>query len=153
MRRKDKEITDEEFIYSLLKRAKVLRLGLSDNNMPYIVPLNFGIKENHLYFHSVKKGKKIDILKKNRNVCFEIDLDSKFKEAEKPCEHGTDYYSVIGFGVVVFIEDLKEKKEALNVIIEHYTGKLDNELIDSMIKRVSVFKVVISEISGKKSGY
>ena len=153
MRRKDKEITDKTFIYSLLKRAKVLRLGLSDSNIPYIVPLSFGIKENQLFFHSAKKGKKIDILKKNKNVCFEIDLDSKLKEGDTPCEYGTDYYSVIGFGVAEFIENFEEKKEALNVIIEHYTGKLDNVLLDIMIKRVSVFKVVINEISGKKSGY
>ena len=71
MRRKDKEIKDKEVIESIIKRATVCRIALSENNVPYIVPLSFGYKDNCLYFHSAPEGRKIDIIKQNNNVCFE----------------------------------------------------------------------------------
>ena len=48
MRRKDKEILDKKEIESIIKKAGVCRLGLSDNNIPYIVPLNFGYRDSFL---------------------------------------------------------------------------------------------------------
>jgi nitroimidazol reductase NimA-like FMN-containing flavoprotein (pyridoxamine 5'-phosphate oxidase superfamily) len=40
MRKKDKEIKDENIMESIIKRATVCRIGLSENNVPYVVPLN-----------------------------------------------------------------------------------------------------------------
>ena len=62
MRRKDKEIKDKKEIESIIKRAKVCRIALSDNNMPYIIPVNYGYKNNCIYIHSASEGKKIDII-------------------------------------------------------------------------------------------
>ena len=77
MRRKEKEIKDRKEIISILQKAKICRIGLSENNKPYIVPMNFGYKEGCLYFHCANEGRKIGIIKKNNNVCFEIDTDHK----------------------------------------------------------------------------
>jgi len=71
MRRQDKEIQNEPEIKAIIKKAGVCRLGMINGNKPYIVPLCFGYHDNVLYFHSSLKGKKIDILQKNPNVCFE----------------------------------------------------------------------------------
>ena len=84
MRRKDKEIRDKEVIDIIIKRAKVCRIGLSDNNTPYIVPMNYGFKDNCLYFHSAPEGKKIDIIKRKNIVRFEIDIDHEIIEGEIP---------------------------------------------------------------------
>ena len=63
MRRKDREIQNTEDKIKIIEKCKYLRLGLSENNMPYIVPLNYGYSyENEkltLYFHCAKEGKKI----------------------------------------------------------------------------------------------
>ena len=67
VRRKDKEIKDKEVIESIIKRATVCRIALSENNVPYIVPLSFGYKDNCLYFHSAPEGRKIDIIKQRVN--------------------------------------------------------------------------------------
>ena len=69
MRRKDKEITDIKEIESILQGAQVCRLGMADNNMPYVIPVCFGYKEHTVYIHSASEGRKIDTLKKNPNVC------------------------------------------------------------------------------------
>ncbi|MDR0754350.1 MAG: pyridoxamine 5'-phosphate oxidase family protein, partial [Prevotellaceae bacterium] len=87
MRRKDKEITNIEDKINIIDQCKVCRLGLSENNKPYIIPLNYGYSfENNmltLFFHSAKEGKKIDIIIKNNSACFEIDCDNKLIEGEK----------------------------------------------------------------------
>ncbi len=75
MRREDKEINDIATIEGIIRKARVCRLALSENGQPYIVPLCFGYKDNNLYFHSAGEGKKLDIIKKNNNVCFEFDID------------------------------------------------------------------------------
>ena len=64
MRRKDKEITHRAEIESIIRRSMVCRLALADENIPYLVPLCFGYKDNSLYFHSVGQGRKIEMLKK-----------------------------------------------------------------------------------------
>ena len=52
MRRSDKQIKDGKIIEKILEEAMVCRLALCDDGRPYIIPLNFGFKNNHLYFHS-----------------------------------------------------------------------------------------------------
>ena len=115
MRRKDREIVDTKILDEIISSAQVCRLGLSDDNAPYIVPMCFGYKDRSLYFHSAGDGKKIEIIKKNPNVCFEFDHNIEVLQAEKPCKWGMKYQSIIGHGKVVFIETLEEKKEALKI--------------------------------------
>ena len=152
MRRKEKEILDREEIESIIKKADVCRLGLSDHNIPYIVPLNFGYKENCLYFHTPKVGKKIDMIKGNNRVCFELDIDHEVVRADNPCDWNMKYQSVIGYGRAFLLEDIDEKRQALDVIIEHYSGQT-GEYAEKLVDRLAVIKVQIESMTGKKSGY
>jgi nitroimidazol reductase NimA-like FMN-containing flavoprotein (pyridoxamine 5'-phosphate oxidase superfamily) len=151
MRRKDKEIEDKELMESILKRAIICRIGLSQNNVPYIVPLNFGYKNNFLYFHSAKDGRKIDMIRKNNNICFEIDIDTKLLNAEKPCKWSMKYHSVIGFGKAFLVENSEEKRKALDIITEHYAGKSSCEYPEELVNKVTIIKVKIESMTGKKS--
>ena len=85
MRRTDKEITNRSEIDTILSKATVCRIGLVDNNVAYIVPLNFGYKNNCLYFHSAPIGKKIELITKNNMVCFEVDIDYDIVNTGIPC--------------------------------------------------------------------
>ena len=91
MRRKDKEIKDRKEIESIIKRATVCRIGLSENNLPYIVPMNYGYVNNRLYLHSSTQGKKIDIIRHNNRVCFEMDTDHELVKSETPCQWTMKY--------------------------------------------------------------
>ena len=73
MRMKDREITDKAIIEKIIKESDICRLGLSHNNEAYIVPLNFGYADNVIYVHTGKVGKKIDMIKGNNSVCFEME--------------------------------------------------------------------------------
>ncbi|MBF0573370.1 MAG: pyridoxamine 5'-phosphate oxidase family protein [Desulfamplus sp.] len=151
MRRKEKEIKEQSEIEAIINSSLVCRLGLSDGNIPYIVPLCFGFKERSIYIHSALKGRKIDILKINPNVCFEFDSDIEVKKTENPCNWGMKFKSVIGFGKAVFIEDIEEKKEALNIIMHQYSGN-SFDFSDNVVNGVAVIRIDIEEITGKWSG-
>ena len=152
MRRKEKEILDREEIESIIRKADVCRLGLSDNNIPYIVPLNFGYRDSCLYFHTPKVGKKIDMIKGNNRVCFELDIDHEVVRADNPCDWNMKYQSVIGYGRAFLLEDIDEKRQALDVIIEHYSGQT-GEYAEKLVDRLAVIKAQIESMTGKKSGY
>jgi len=152
MRRKEKEITDRAVIESIILRSSVCRLALSEDNRPYIVPLCFGYKDNTLYFHSARKGKKLDILRKNNNVCFEFDIDHKIAEAEKACKWGMKYQSVIGYGNASLINDPESKRRAFNIIMQHYSGR-PFTYAEAALKDTVIIKVEIESMRGKKSGY
>lgn len=69
MRRSDKEIKDKQITEWILKEATICRIALCNYDKPYIVPMNFGFKDNYLYIHSAREGQKIDMIMKNNNVC------------------------------------------------------------------------------------
>ena len=150
MRRKDKEITDIGEIESIIRKSLVCRLGLADNGMPYIVPLCFGYKDNSLYFHSAKEGRKIEILKRNNAVCFEFDIDSKIESGKDACAWGMKYRSVIGYGTATLIEDPEEKRKALDVIMAQYADGAF-EYSEKAFGKALVIKVEIESMTGKKA--
>jgi len=151
MRRKDKEITDVAGIESIIRRSSVCRLAMVDDNCPYVVPLCFGYRDNSLYFHSARNGKKIDVLKKNPHVCFEFDVDGEPIKADNPCEWGMKYESVVGFGKASFVEDIEDKRHALDVIMKHYSDGVYT-YPDARLNHIRVIKVEIEHMTGKRSG-
>jgi nitroimidazol reductase NimA-like FMN-containing flavoprotein (pyridoxamine 5'-phosphate oxidase superfamily) len=150
MRRKEKEITEASAIESIIKKSLVCRLALSDDNSPYIVPLCFGYRDRVLYFHGSLKGKKIDIIKKNQKVCFEFDINTEIVKAEDACHWSMKYKSVIGFGKAVLLEDLDEKRKALNIIMSQYSDRTF-QFNDATLKGTIVIKVEIESMTGKQS--
>ena len=155
MRRSDKEIKDKKCIEWILKKATVCRIALCNNNNPYIVPMNFGFKDNCLYLHSASEGQKIDIININNNICFEVDLETEIVTADNACSWGMKYYSIIGFGKAHFIKDNGEKEDALNIIMQKYSHKSDKsfEYLKPALDKTTVIKVEIESLTGKKSGY
>jgi len=144
---------DKQTIESIIEKATVCRIALSKNDMPYVIPLIFGYKDNCLYFHSAPKGRKIDTIKQNPNVCFEMDIDCELvKKTENPCKWDMRYYSVIGFGKASFIDDIEEKREALDIIVTHYSDNSHKYSINE-IGKVAIIKVAVDSITWKKSGY
>jgi nitroimidazol reductase NimA-like FMN-containing flavoprotein (pyridoxamine 5'-phosphate oxidase superfamily) len=155
MRRSDKEIKDKYIIEHVLKEAQICRIALCDYDQPYIIPMNFGYKDNNLYLHSALEGHKIDILNKNNNVCLEVDIKAEIVSSDNACDWGMKYYSVIGSGKAHFLEDINEKKKALDIIMQKYSGNNAKsfEYSKSALDKIVVIKVKITEITGKKSGY
>ena len=155
MRRKEKEIQSVDDKLRIIEKCKFCRLGLCENNQPYNVPLNYGYSYEGnkltLYFHSAKDGKKIDILKNNNNACFEIDCDTKLVEAEKACDYGYEFKSILGFGKIIFLETDEEKSRGLNHLMKQQTGRdIKYDFGENELKSVLVYKMEVEEFSGKE---
>jgi nitroimidazol reductase NimA-like FMN-containing flavoprotein (pyridoxamine 5'-phosphate oxidase superfamily) len=151
MRRKDKEIKSKSEIKSIIKSGKVCRLGLSNNDEPYIVPMNYGFKNNFLFFHCAKQGKKLEMIKKNNRVCFEIETENKVINTGLPCDWKNTYSSVIGFGRAELVKNHEEKVKALNIIVGHYSPGTKYEFSKDKVTKTAIIKVIIDEFTGKKS--
>ena len=153
MRRKDREITDIGEIERIIEKCKVCHVAMTDKGRPYLVPLNFGyeIKEGvlTLYFHSAKEGRKLDILRDNNAVCFEMMNEGKLDKVENPCRAGYFFESVLGFGQVEFIESDDEKCAALTLLMKQQTGQ-NFEFTSAQADSVCVFKLVSEEFTGKR---
>ncbi|MCP4347165.1 MAG: pyridoxamine 5'-phosphate oxidase family protein [Desulfobacterales bacterium] len=149
MIRKDREITDIKEIESIIEKSLVCRLAMANEGFPYIVPMCFGYEDNSLYFHSASKGKKLDILRKNSNVCFEFDTGCETKPAEKACKWDMKYKSIVGFGKASFIDDHESKRRAMDIIMRQYSDDA-YEYSESALKSTVVVKVEISSMTGKK---
>ena len=143
-------IVDQKIIESIILKAKICRLGLADGDQPYVIPMSFGYRDNTLYFHTGKKGKKMEILKKNNRVCFEMEVDLEIIPADNPCKWNMCYRSVVGYGRAVILEDPSEKRKALDVIVTHYGGSpvvYDEKRVNGL----AVIKVDIDRMTGKES--
>jgi nitroimidazol reductase NimA-like FMN-containing flavoprotein (pyridoxamine 5'-phosphate oxidase superfamily) len=159
MRRSDKEIKDPELIQEILNQSEVCRIALCNDGKPYIVPMNFSYQEQTLYLHSATQGRKIDILRKNNNLCFQVDIETGLVTSKIPCNWGMRYLSVIGSGKAHFLHELADKKEALDLIMNKYSPGTSShpektfQYSDEALNSVIVIKVEIEEITGKKSGF
>ena len=150
MRRSRDEITDRAEIDEIIRQCRVCRLGLSDGEEPYIVPLCFGYDGRALYFHSAFEGRKIDILRRNNRVCFEFDIPGEMKKAEQGCKWGIAYRSAIGFGTAEIVDDKKAKRQALDILMAHYSDK-EYTFPEDIIAKTAVIKIVIKNITGKQA--
>jgi len=137
-------------IEAVIHNSQVCRLALSVDDMPYIVPLCFGYHENTIYAHGALKGKKIDMIRKNPNVCFEFDIHVEIAATEKACNWGVKYQSVIGFGQASLVEDFEEKRKALGIIMGQYSDR-SFRLSESALKGTAIIKIEITSMTGKKS--
>lgn len=153
MRRKDREITDEEAIEEIVKGCKICHVAMADGGEPYVVPLSFGYERQGrkltLYFHSAREGRKLDILHRNHRVCFEMALEGKPVHAKTPCNSGYYFSSVIGWGNVEFIENIEEKCHALSMLMKHQTGQ-EVLFAEEQARNVCVYKVCTEDYTGKR---
>lgn len=152
MRKEEKEITEIDDIEDIIKKALCCRIGLVDDDEPYIVPVSFGYERNALYFHGALEGRKIGLIRKNNKVCFEIDADVEMVEEVESRSCTARYRSVMGTGRAFILEDDEEKSRALKFIIKQYNMK-DFDFPKARLDRTMVVRVDINSISGKKSGY
>jgi hypothetical protein len=123
-----------------------------DGDEPYIVPMNFGYDGKSLFFHCAKEGRKIEVLRRNGKVCFEMDLDTEVIKGDVACKWSMRYRSVEGVGHAHLVEDVEAKRNGLNVIMSHY-AKGPFEYAERGFDLALVIRVDIKSISGKRSKF
>ena len=130
----------------------MVHLGLSVNDEPYVVPMNYGYTMEDgkltLYLHSAVRGKKLDMIRANPKVFFEIDCDRMPFEGRVPCQYGMVYSSIMGRGTATLVEDAEAKKQAMTILMKTQTGK-DFSFNDRLVSIVTVIRIDVSEYTAK----
>ena len=152
MTKRELQITDEQQIRAILDGAKVVHVGMCVDNEPYVVPMNYGyaMEDGRLtiYLHSAQQGKKLDMIRQNPKVFFEMDCDWVPFEGEKPCQYGLSYSSVMGRGTATIVEDVEEKKRAMSLLMKTQTEK-DFTFDDRLVSIVAVIRIDAEEYTAK----
>ena len=152
MTKRERQIFGPQQIRAILDKASVLRLGLAVDNEPYVVPMNYGYTMEDgklvLYLHSAVRGKKLDMIRANSRVFFELDCDLVPFEGILPCQYGLAYSSIMGRGVARIVEDVEEKKTAMSILMKTQTGK-DFSFEDRLVTMVAVIRIDVEEYTAK----
>lgn len=154
MRRSEREVTSEAEILAIISGCKVLRLGLVDDGKPYVVPLSFGYtmagSELTIYLHCVQKGRKLAVLKKNPQVCIEMDRMTQLITGASGCDYSCNFESLIGDGQALILTDGAEKMTALNQIMKHQTGQDDFSFEPRIVAMTTVIAVTLQQYTVKR---
>lgn len=154
MRRKDREIQDFQRMLDIMQACDCCRIGLVDEGEAYIVPMNFGvIGENGkltLFFHGASEGRKLDVIRKNPKVSFEMDRKHELVAGDNACSYSYMYQCVMGTGTISLIEDTELKKTGLQAIMKHYTKQDMWEYNEAVLARVTVMQLDVESWSCKE---
>jgi len=152
VRRKDKEVTDPKWMEDILRRGRVLHLGLAgEDGWPYVVTMSYGYRDGAIYLHGAPVGRKNEILAVNPRVCFQVVLDADVAPNEIAAKFSMKYRSVAGFGRLITLTDPGERRKALNILMDQYAGPHVD--VKDVNEKVWVARIDVEKMTGKRSVY
>ena len=143
-------VESREEIEGILNEETIGFLGLCMDGEPYVVPLNYGYVDGRILFHGAFTGKKMDYLRANPQVCFAVGRQSGqvVRHAEgDPCHVDSD--SVICYGRARVIEDLEERKRALDAFNRCFRPHAEEISLEATSKCCAV-EIKIAEMTGRR---
>ncbi|MCI8292490.1 MAG: pyridoxamine 5'-phosphate oxidase family protein [Hespellia sp.] len=153
MRRRDREIESREEFLHVLDTCESMCVGMHDGDGIYMIPMNYGYtwEEDQLvfYIHGAVEGKKLDLIRENADVAFELNCDNELIEGRLPCQYGYRYSCITGKGRAEVVQDPQEKMKGLTVLMKCLTGK-EFEFNERLVSIVEVIKITAEEFSGKR---
>jgi hypothetical protein len=143
------ELTQNEII-ALLSKQHIGRLGFQAETEMHIVPINYVYRKNAIYAFS-GNGKKIEAMRKNPKVCFQVDeIGDTFR-----------WKSVLLWGDYEEVSDPSERQQAVQALIHrimpltdlpsqhpwHGIASMEQD-IDTKVQ-IIVYRIVINKSSGR----
>ena len=153
MRRKDREVNDFNTIISIIDECEILRLGISDGDFPYIVPVNFAYtvneKEVSFYIHGAMAGRKYELLSNNPCCSFEMDIPLEMDCIVEKKDVTMRYKSVMGKCKVSFLEGDEKQAAIDNIVMARYEATSNFDYNKDAVKRTAVAKLSVIEMTAK----
>jgi len=146
-------IENREEIDKIICTCKTCYLAMSDNDFPYVLPMNFALDGNSVILHSAQSGRMWETLKKNKNVCINwiIGEDLAWQDVKVGCSYRVKSKSVLVEGKVEFVDDFDEKTRCMNLMMSQYSDR-EFKFSKPAIENVGIIKVAIKKISAKEFG-
>ncbi len=151
MRKARQEIKDPKILEEILAGAILCRVAMMDGELPYIIPFNYGYGDGALFIHSAPAGKKIDLLRKDGRVCFEVEDKMEISKGDQACDWSTRYRSVVGYGNVEILSDEVSKQHGLEVIMAQHGAPELIEFNQKNLDRMVILRLSITSMTGKQS--
>ena len=149
-------ITDHAKISWILDQCQILRLGLSNKNGSYVVPVHYGYQGDSdgkytIYIHGTGDGEKAAALDKEESIGFETDHghENLIYTPPRKGDFGPSFMSVIGNGVPHKLTDPQEKLFALRTLIHHYVNTIPVTISTDDVKNVAVWAIEVENITGR----
>lgn len=156
-RRSDRAVEDEGWIRDFLARAAVGTLATVYEGQPFINGNLFVYDEtNHcIYTHTARVGRTRANVDEDGRVCFSVMEMGRLLPADTALEFSVEYASVVVFGIASVVEDSAEATRALQLMLDKYAPHLKpgqdyRPPVEEELKRTAVYRISISEWSGKK---
>ncbi len=148
MRRGQSEIREPLEIERILSSTNIGRMAsLGEDGYPYITPVNFVFFRECVYFHCAPEGEKLDNIRRNPKVCFEVDiplayLDAGFDSSRPTCHLHQFYHCVVIRGTASVVEDPLLKVDALNALVRKHEPGVPFEPVNRGTPQVKACEVV-----------
>ena len=152
------EMRSPEKIAEFLNVEHVGRVATIDSDgYPQVIPMNFAYMDGSIYMHSHTKGEKLDNVRRNPRVGFEVDkefefLPSYFEDPRDASLADTLYVSVVIKGIGMIVGDRAEKAAALNALMAKYQPEGGYEPIRpemDVVGHVAVIRITPESMRGK----
>lgn len=152
--RLQKYAMDAQTTQETLKQGWAGRLGtVSVDGYPYVVPVHYIYYADKIYFHCARAGHKLENIKNEQRVCFEIDEAIRTEDNPDPCEATTIYKSVIAFGKAKIVEDEATRVVVLKEIVHKYLPAHQNiTFAPKALAATAIVEIAIDQMTGKANG-
>jgi uncharacterized protein len=146
-------IESRDEIDQIIRSCKTCFVSLCENNIPYVIPMNFALDNNVVILHMAKSGRKWNMLTQNPHVCINWISGEKiaWQDVEVGCSYRVKSKSVIVEGTAEFVEDYQEKMDCMQKIMAQYS-QMTFKFSAPSINNVGVVRIRILAISAKKFG-
>ena len=149
MRRKKQALSIEECEAVLHRGSSGVLAVLGDEGYPYAVPLSYVYQEGKIFFHCAKTGHKLDAVRRESKVSFcVIDLDQVLPEKYTTC-----YRSVVAFGRARILDEVSEKRKALEILAAKYSPEQAEgrqREIEKELDAVCMVEIQVEHLTGKE---
>jgi uncharacterized protein len=146
-------IHDLNEIKAILKQCKTCYVAMSDDNFPYVLPMNFALDGDQIILHSAQSGRMWETIKKNPKVCINWTLGEElaWQDEQVACSYRVKSKSVIVEGIAEIVEDMKEKERIMRQFMTQYS-ELPFKFNEPAIRNVGILLVPMSKLSAKEFG-
>ena len=157
LRRSDREVSDQAWIKAFLQRTPIGTLATIHDGQPFLNSNIFVYDETEhaIYLHTARMGRTRANIEIYDRVCFSVYEMGRLLPADTALEFSVEYASVIVFGTVTRVSDMKQATDALHLLLRKYAPHLQAGLdyrpvTPEELARTSVYRISIEEWSGKK---
>ena len=126
---------------------------MSDNNVPYLLPLNFAMDGDRVILHSAQQGRMWETIRKNPKVCINWILGEElaWQDIQVGCSYRVKSKSVMVEGTAETVDDLEEKERIVRKFMTQYSN-LPFKFNEPAIRNVGILLVKIEKLTAKEFG-